>query len=344
MRLEPVRKQVVVITGASSGIGRATATALARRGAKVVISARHEGDLEALAREIREAGGTATAVAADVADAQAMERLAQEAVDAYGGIDTWVHVAAVSLYARFEHTTPEEFRRVVEIDLLGQVHGAKAALPWLRRRGRGALVHVSSIESLVALPYQSAYAASKHGVTGFLDALRLELREEGAPIAVTNVMPSSIDTPLFDKARTKLGVRPKGVPPVYPPGEVARAIAYAAEHETRDLIVGGGGRILAFAKALSPRLVDAWLLRQGFEAQRTEAWRSVRHPDDLDGPVDGLDRVDGAHDVATRPLSVYTRITTSVLAAPLAAAAVGLALGAAFGRRRRRRPPWPPRP
>src|SRR5690606_26156298 len=142
----------------------------------------------------------------------------------FGRIDTWVHVAAVSLYATVEDTTLAEFRQILDVNLMGQVHGAKAALPYLRREGRGALIHVSSIEAIRALPYQGAYAASKHGVKGFIESLRMELKHEGLPISVTNVMPASINTPLFDHARTKIGTKPKGLPPIYQPEVVVEAI------------------------------------------------------------------------------------------------------------------------
>lgn len=306
MELKRVDRQVVVVVGASSGIGREAASMFARGGARVVVSARSREGLDTLVEEIRREGGEATAVPADAAESQEMERLAGRAVELYGRIDTWLHAAAVSLYARFEDTTPDEFRRVVEVDLLGQAFGAMAALPWLRREGRGALIHVSSVEGLRALPYQAAYGASKHGIVGMLEALRLELQEEGAQISVTNVMPSSVDTPLFDKARTKLGVKPKGVPPIYRPATVARAILHAAERPTRDIVVGGGGRALAFAQAASPRLVDAWLLRQGFAAQRDDAWRSVHHPDNLEEPVGGHDRVHGSYGGPSRERSYTT--------------------------------------
>lgn len=328
MELKPIDEQVVVVVGASSGIGRLAARAFADEGARVVVSARGEEGLDTLVQEIRAAGGEATAVPADASEPAQMERLAAQAEEAYGRIDTWLHAAAVSLYARFEDTTPDEFRQVVEVDLLGQAYGAMAALPRLRRQGRGALIHVTSIEGLRALPYQSAYGASKHGVIGMLEALRLELQEEGAEIAVTNVMPSSIDTPLFDKARTKLGVKPKGVPPLYEPETVVSALLHAARHPTRDLIVGGAGRGLALLQALSPRLVDALMLRWGFAAQRTDEWRSERHPDDLHEPVEGYDRAHGSFGESARARSTYTtgRIV-GMNGTVLVGAAAGMALG-----------------
>ncbi|MBV8950101.1 MAG: SDR family NAD(P)-dependent oxidoreductase, partial [Actinobacteria bacterium] len=207
---------------------------------------------------------------------------------AFGGIDTWVHAAAVALYARFEDTTPAEFARVIEVNLLGQVHGALAALPRLRERGQGAFISISSVEARRAFPYHSAYAAAKHGVDGFLEALRVELREEGVPIAVTNVMPGSINTPLFDKARTKLGVKPQPPPPIYEPETVARVILHAARHPARDLVAGGAGAAIVGQERLSPAMFDALLVRLGFRTQRTDEPKRVTDPDNLFEPIVGF--------------------------------------------------------
>ncbi|MCA1849247.1 MAG: SDR family NAD(P)-dependent oxidoreductase, partial [Actinobacteria bacterium] len=234
MKLKPVKEQVVALMGASSGIGRETARRFAGRGAKVVVSARSKVGLDSLVEEIRSAGGEATAVVAEVTDFDQVKAVADRAAEVYGRLDAWVHLAAVSIFAPFEETTPEEFKRVVEIDLLGQAYGAMAALPHIKREGRGALVHVTSVVARRAVPLQSAYCAAKHGVDGFLESLRVELRREGWPIGVTNVMPAAINTPFFDKARTRLGVKPKGFPPVYAPGVVSDAILYAAEKAPRD--------------------------------------------------------------------------------------------------------------
>jgi len=215
MQLKPINQQVVALVGASSGIGRNAALQFASRGAKVVVAARSQPGLESLVEQIRGLGGEATAVVADVTVFDQVKAIADKAVEVYGRLDTWVHNAAVELYAAFEVTTPEEFKRIVDVNLMGQVHGAMAALPYLKREGRGALIHVSSIEARRSLPLQSAYAAAKHGIDGFLEALRVELMHEKLSISVTNVMPASINTPLFNKARTKLGVKPMGVPPLY---------------------------------------------------------------------------------------------------------------------------------
>ncbi|HEX8683249.1 MAG TPA: SDR family oxidoreductase [Ardenticatenaceae bacterium] len=309
MQLKPINEQVVVVLGASSGIGRETALRFARRGAKVVASARDEAGLESLIEEIRADGGEAIFVPCEVAEFEQVRNVAERAVETYGRIDTWVHLAAVSIYATFDETTPEEFRRVVEVNLLGQAHGGMAALPYLKREGRGAFIAISSVEGKRALPYQSAYAASKHGVIGMLDAMRVELAHEGLPIAVTAVLPSSINTPFFNKARTKIGVKPMGIPPLYPPQEVARAILYAAEHPTREIIVGEAGKLIALMQRLSPELVDTLLLWTGFRGQKSNQPKSESAPDNLYDPLSGYDYVKGDYGLLTQPASPYNWLT-----------------------------------
>jgi NAD(P)-dependent dehydrogenase (short-subunit alcohol dehydrogenase family) len=290
MKLKPIEDQVVVLMGASSGIGREAAKRFAARGARVVVSARGLEGLETLVEEIRADGGVATAVAADTTDPAAVQAVAEAAVAEHGRLDTWVQLAGVGLWATFEDTTVEEFRRVIDIDLMGQVYGAKAALPQLRREGRGALVHVSSIEARRAFPFHSAYAAAKHGVDGFLEALRVELRHDGVPIAVTQVLPGTIDTPLFDKARTKIGRRPMGAPPIYQPGTVADMLLHAAAHGGRDLYAGGAARFLALQQRMSPRMLDAFLAtRVGRRTLMTREPKSAMAPDNLFSPVSGRD-------------------------------------------------------
>src|SRR5215207_210321 len=179
MQLKPVEEQVVALMGASSGIGRETALRFARRSAKVVASARREEGLDSLVEEIRGEGGEAIAVPADTSEFDQVKAVADRAVEEYGSLDTWVHLAAVGLFATSEQTTPEEFARVIDVNLRGQVYGAMAALPHLKREGRGALIHVSSMSAKRSIPLQSAYCASKHGIDGFLEALRVELKHEG---------------------------------------------------------------------------------------------------------------------------------------------------------------------
>lgn len=292
-QLKPINQQVVAVVGASSGIGRETALQFAKRGAKVVVSARSEPGLLSLVDEIRRNGGDATAIVADVSDFQQVKAIADKTVEVYGRLDTWVHAAATGVIAPFEKITPEEFKRVIDVNLTGQAYGAMAALPHLKREGRGALIHISSIEGRRAIPLQSPYSASKHGVEGFLEALRVELKHEQIPISVTSVMPSVINTPYYNKVRTKLGVKPTGPPPYYEPSLVADAILYVAEHPTRDFIVGDVGKVLDLLQRISPQLVDNLLLVIGFAGQRTNEPKSEDAPNNVFEPIQGYDRVEG---------------------------------------------------
>jgi NAD(P)-dependent dehydrogenase (short-subunit alcohol dehydrogenase family) len=290
VQLKPVEEQVVALMGASSGIGRETALRFAERGARVVVSARSEEGLNSLVEEVRDKGGQATAIPAEVTDFEQVKAVANAAVEKYGRLDTWVHLAAVGLFATFEQTTPEEFARVIDVNLMGQVYGAMAALPHLKREGRGALIHISSVEAKRSFPFHSAYGASKHGIDGFLEALRVELKHEGWPISVTQVMPATINTPFFDKGRTKLGVKPMGVPPIYEPETVANVILYAAENPARDLVSGGAAQALIINQRLSPRMLDTVLAtRAGFSPQLTDEPRSKDDPDNLYAPIEGHD-------------------------------------------------------
>lgn len=296
MQLKPINQQVVAVVGASSGIGRETAKQFASRGAKVVVAARTQSALESLVSEIRSAGGDAIAVIADVSNFEQVQAIADKAVEVYGRLDTWVHAAATGVIATFDKITPEEFRRVIDVNLTGQAYGAMAALPHLKREGRGALIHISSVEARRSVPYQSPYSASKHGVEGMLDALRLELQHEGWPISVTNIMPSVINTPYYNKVRTKIGVKPTGVPPYYDPSLVADAILYVAENPTRDFIVGDVGKAIDIVQRISPALADSILMLVGFAGQHTDEPKSEDAPNNVFEPIEGYDRVQGDFD------------------------------------------------
>src|SRR4028118_1391680 len=275
MRLKPVEEQVVALMGASSGIGRESALRFARRGAKVVVSARGEEGLDSLVQEIRREGGGGKTGGGDSSGYAQVKAVADRAVEEYGRLDTWVHLAGVGLFATFEQTTPEEFQRVIDVNLMGQVYGAMAALPHVKREGRGALVHISSVEAKRSFPFHSAYGASKHGMDGFLEALRVELKHEGWPISVTQGLPGTIHTPAFAKGRGDLGVKPVGIPPIYEPETVANIILYAAEYPARDLVSGGAAQMLILNHRLSPRMLDAILtMRAGFSPQMTDEPRS----------------------------------------------------------------------
>jgi len=209
---------------------------------------------------------------------------------------------------------------------MGQVNGAKVALPHLRREGRGALIHITSVEAVRSLPLQSAYAASKHAVSGFLEAMRVELMHEKLPISVTEVRPASINTPFFDKARTKLGVKPMGAPPLYPPSDVAKVILYAAEHPTRDIVVGDAGKAIALMQRVSPALVDAYMVSNGFEAQRTDQPKSADAPDNLYEPIAGFNRAEGDLGDQTQPsLTTWLDTNPAVKWGALAITALGVA-------------------
>jgi NAD(P)-dependent dehydrogenase (short-subunit alcohol dehydrogenase family) len=305
VQLKPVAEQIVVVMGASSGIGRATALRFAEQGAKVVVAARGEPGLRSLVTEIENRGGTALAVVADVADPAQVQAVADRALQVYGRLDTWVHMAGVLLVAGFEDTTVEEFARVLQVNLLGQVHGAKAALPHLRRGG-GAFISMSSMGSQRGIPLQGAYCSSKHGIDGFLESLRVELQRDGVPVSVTQVMPGTINTPLFDNARTKMGVKPVAPPPAYPARVVADAIVHAAAHPVRDLIVGGSAKTLITVEKFAPRLVDALLRRVGYELHDTGERKPVDAPDNLDAPLTGNDTVEGSVGGVTLRHSAYT--------------------------------------
>jgi NAD(P)-dependent dehydrogenase (short-subunit alcohol dehydrogenase family) len=324
VQLKPVEEQVVALMGASSGIGRETALRFAERGARVVVSARSEEGPNSLVEEVRDKGGQATAIPAEVTDFEQVKAVANAAVEKYGRLDTWVHLAAVGLFATFEQTTPEEFARVIDVNLMGQVYGAMTALPHLKREGRGALIHISSVEAKRSFPFHSAYGASKHGIDGFLEALRVELKHEGWPISVTQVMPATINTPFFDKGRTKLGVKPVGIPPIYEPETVANVILYAAENPARDLVSGGAAQALIINQRLSPRMLDTVLAtRARFSPQLTDEPRSKDDPDNLYAPIEGHDTARNDFRALSRSLYNWLEMHPTVRRG----VAVGTALG-----------------
>jgi short-subunit dehydrogenase len=302
-----LHEQVVVITGASSGIGRETAVMAGERGASVVLAARNGTALQEVAKEVERLGGKAHVVVTDVADWPQVERLAQEAVDRFGRIDTWVNNAAVSEYATVEQMSVEEIQQTIQVILMGQIHGMKAALPHLIRQNGGTIINVASALAKRSIPLQSAYCAAKHGIKGFTESLRMELQHEHPDIRVTLILPSSINTPLFHHARSKIGVLPKPMPPIYEPQAVAEAILFAAEHPRREIVVGGAGKMLEIGEALSPSLLDWYMVRNGkmFKQQRT------KQPDDgqdnLFAPMPGQGSTTGDFGQQSKTVSLYTR-------------------------------------
>ena len=246
IKLKPLAEQVVVITGASSGIGLATARMAAGRGARVVLVSRDDEDLAHASQEIQDLGGRASHYVADVADAGAVQGLARHVVSEFGRIDTWVNNAGVSVYGPIEEVPVEDARRLFDTNYWGVVNGSLAALPHLRSEG-GALINVGSMLSDTGYPLQGHYTASKFAVKGFTDSLRLEVEDSEAPVSITLIQPSAIDTPYPVHARSYLGIEPKHLPPVYAPEIVAEAILHCAVEPERNVPVGGSGK--AFTRA-----------------------------------------------------------------------------------------------
>ena len=321
-RLLPIQEQVMVITGASSGIGLVTANQAAQLGACVVLAARNEHDLRQAVDQIRRAGGRATHVVADVADPQQVEAIGEAAVREFGRVDTWVNNAAVSMYGRITELAIEDMRQQMDVNYWGQVYGSRVAVRHLRQHG-GALINVGSALCDRAIPLQGNYCAAKHALKAFTDSLRMELEEEGVPISVTLVKPASIDTPFFEKAKTYLGVEPQPVPPVYAPEVVSEVILQAAQQPIRELIAGGSGAKLSAAR-FAPRLADLYMERWTFDSQKTDK-PAVGRPDNLYAPVpaDGGER--GRNWTGhTRASSMYTEAVLH----PRAAAAIALCVAA----------------
>jgi short-subunit dehydrogenase len=303
----PLREQVVVITGASQGIGRETALLLARRGSSVVAAARNEEALGTLAAEIERSGGQVETVVADVSLYAEVEHIADRAIERFGRIDTWINNAAVSVYARLDALQPDELDRVIRVNLLGQIYGSKVAVARMKACGRGTIINVGSALSERAVPLQSAYVAAKHGVAGFTEALRLELEASSAEIDAVLILPSSINTPLFNFARSKIGVMPMPVPPVYEPQVVAEAIAHAAEHGGREIVVGGWGKLLILGQRLSSTVLDRYMV----QGRRLEKQQATDLPDDrrdnLFEPSTGPGSTRGEFGAGAKPVSIYTR-------------------------------------
>lgn len=329
--LKPVEDQIIVITGASSGIGRATALKAGARGARVVCVARNETALQEVVREIRDAGGDAIYAVADVAVPAQLDEAAQLAVATYGGIDTWVNDAGVGLYGRLDELPLDEKRRLFDVTFWGVVHGARAALRHLRQRGGGAIVNVGSVESDVALPLTGIYAAAKHAVKAYTDVLRMELEHDEVPISVSLIKPAGIDTPFFKHARSHFGVEPKPAPPVYAPEVVANAILHAAEHPTRELFVGGGAKLLSSMRHGSTALSERYMEATQFSAQKSDR-PEPRYDDILYDAPDDIGSVRGDYEGHVARSSLYTSARMHPVISTAMLAGVGLAVAAGVRR------------
>jgi NAD(P)-dependent dehydrogenase (short-subunit alcohol dehydrogenase family) len=280
-------RRVVVVTGASGGIGRATARAFGARGDAVALLARGDEGLEGAARDVEAAGGRALVVPVDVAVADEVEQAAATVEEQLGPIDTWVNVAFSSVFAPFWEISPEEFARTTEVTYLGYVYGTMAALRRMRPRNRGTIVQVGSALAYRGIPLQSAYCGAKHATQGFHEALRCELLHEGSEVRVTMVQMPAVNTPQFSWVLSRLPHKAQPVPPIYQPEVAAKAVVYAADHpKRREYWVGGSTVGTLLANAVAPGLLDRYLARTGFSSQQTDQPRKPDQPKNLWEPAD----------------------------------------------------------
>jgi NAD(P)-dependent dehydrogenase (short-subunit alcohol dehydrogenase family) len=321
-----LRDQVIVITGASSGIGLATARMASTRGARVVLTSRNERDLRVAVEEIDAHGGRATHVVADVAVPEEMDRVADIAIREFGGFDTWVNNAGISVYGKLTDVPMEDKKRLFDTNFWGVVNGCRSAVRHFANRG-GTIINIGSIVSDRAIPLQGMYSASKHAVLGYTDALRMELEHDRLPITVTLVKPASIDTPFIEHARNYMPDAPALPPPVYAPEVVARAILRCAERRIREITVGGGGRMITALGRLAPRTTDALMERTMFNQQQ-DPNRPAQQLDSLYRPTRDGDAT-GPYDGHVMQSSLYTRAMMSDVTRALPFIAAGAFLAGA---------------
>ena len=279
--------QTVVITGASAGIGRATAQLFGQRGANVALLARGTAGLEGAARDVEAGGGKALAIPTDVSDYAAVAAAAEEAEAAFGSIDVWINVAFTSVFAPFIKIAAEEFKRVTEVSYLGYVHGTMAALAKMRPHNRGAIVQVGSALSQRSIPLQSAYCGAKHAINGFTESVRCELLHEGSQVRITVVQMPAVNTPQFSWVLSRLPRHPQPVPPIYQPEVAARGVLYAADHpERKQYWVGESTVATLVAQKFVAPLLDRYLGNTGYDSQQTDQRVNGEQPQNLWQPVD----------------------------------------------------------
>lgn len=331
VKLKKLNEQVIVITGASSGIGMVTAQMAAKQGARVVLCSRNLKELEKITEDIRKAGGKAIAVECDVVDPAAVKRVADRAVQEFGGLDTWVNNAGLTIYGKLTEVPLEEKRQLFEVNFWGVVNGCRAAVPILRQTG-GAIINIGSVLSERAIPIQGMYSASKHAVKAYTDALRMELEAESYPISVSLVKPGPINTPYTDHAINRMDHHPTHTPPVYAPEIVAEAILSCAVHPQRDIFVGGSAKMFSLMETFVPRLVDfvmeKFMMEDGQSNPKLDHKKQsealYKHP-----KKEGQAR--GSYAGKTMESSAYTKAALNPGTALLIASGLGLAAFAGLG-------------
>jgi NAD(P)-dependent dehydrogenase (short-subunit alcohol dehydrogenase family) len=328
--------EVVVIAGASAGVGRATARRFAADGAHVALLARGRERLETAAREVEHLGGRAVAIQADVADPDAVEAAAARAEGELGPVDVWINNAMATVYAPVADTTPEEFRRATEVTYLGSVWGTMAALRRMQPRDRGTIVQVGSALAYRGIPLQAAYCGAKHALQGFVESLRTELLHEGSGVHVTMVQLPALNTPQFDWARTRLPRKPQPVPPIFQPEVAAEAIFRAAHERRRELYVGWPTVKTVLGSKAAAGIADLYLARAGYASQQRDEPVEPDRADNLFEPVEGDYAAHGAFDDRAKEWSLQLTLSLSrdrlALAAGTGLAAAAVALLARDGR------------
>jgi NAD(P)-dependent dehydrogenase (short-subunit alcohol dehydrogenase family) len=295
--------EVVVITGASAGVGRATARRFAREGARIGVVARGLDRLETARREIENLGGKAVTFPADVAFAEQVEAAADAVEREFGPIDIWINNAMVSVFAPITQTSPEEFKRVTEVNYLGYVYGTLAALKRMLPRNRGVIVQVGSALAYRGIPLQAAYCASKHAVEGFTDSLRCELLHDGSKVRVVMPQLPAVNTPQFSWVKSRLPRKPQPVPPIYQPEVAADAIHWAAHHDRTEIYVGWPALKAIVGNKIAPRLADHYLARMGYDSQQTDEPADPKRLDNVWAPLPGDPGAHGDFDDRARDWS-----------------------------------------